>query len=111
MKKISEILTKYQKDNNYTYQELAKSLHMSKSTIYAYIHNTRNPSIKSVQNLAKSLNLKPMYLLDNNEENSKEDILLKELQKSKEIYQLILDHPKEARKQLEKSFQKKNNEL
>ncbi len=92
MKKVSEALKNYQRENHYTYQKTADSLHMSKSTIYAYIHNKRNPSMNSIRKIAKSLNTSPFYLIDDTKENELEQKFLKELRKNKKVYNFFLQN-------------------
>lgn len=101
MKKVSKILKKYQQENQYTYQKTAETLNMSKSTVYAYIHNTRNPSVKSVQKLAKSLKISPLSLLDEFGENTLEEQFLKELKKHQALYHTLMKSPKEYIQKIE----------
>lgn len=103
--KVSEALKKYQKENNYTYQKTAETLHMSKSTIYAYMNNLRNPSMESIRKLSKAFKICPVDLLDDML-NPLEEQLLKELRKNRKIYQKVLQNPSIIIEQLEK-----NNEI
>lgn len=110
MKKVSDCLKKYQTDNHFTYKKTAESLHMSKSTIYAYIHNLRNPTMKSIKKLAVSLNMNPIYLIDDFDNNALEEEFLKELRKNTYLYQNLMENPITSIKRIEKIL-KKDNEL
>jgi len=99
--KVSEILKKYQKDNHYTYQKTAETLKMSKSTIYAYANNLRNPSMESIKKLAKSLKIRPDELIDDFL-NPLEENLLRILRANKKVYNQVLKNPDIIIKHFEK---------
>lgn len=102
MKQLSEILKTYQQENHYTYQKMANQLEISKSSIYAYIHEYRNPTIISFQKISKFLE-KPMELfLDNSKESEKEGEFLKALCNHTKLYQYLLENPEEKIMEIEK---------
>lgn len=107
MKKVSEILKKYQRENHYTYQKLADHLKMSKSTVYAYIKETRNPSIKSIETIANYLNLPIEMFFEKKKSNQSELEFLRLLHQKPEIYQFLLKNPENSLIWLEKMYEKR----
>lgn len=107
MEKISSLLKQYQKENHYTYQKMANVLKMSKSTVYAYTNSLRNPTMKSIQNIASALDLSVSGLLDETMVSEQEITFLKHLRSRKKLYQFLLEKPNEKIKFLENTFFKK----
>ena len=107
MEKISKILMQFQKDNHYTYQKTAEVLHMSKSSIYAYINHMRNPTMKSIRKLAESLNITVTSLLEDTIEVEKEKNFLNALRKEKDTYDFLLEQPEDKILQIKNRIVKK----
>ncbi len=83
MKKISKILKDYKEQNHWTYQQLADDLQISKSNIYAYIKEKRNPSLKKLEEISKKLSVDIALLLDNSFINKEEVELVKQMKEKK----------------------------
>lgn len=111
MKKISSILKQYQVEHNYTYQKVADALKMSKSSIYAYIHELRNPTMKSIEKLAYSLGKTVSELIDDSFPNEKERNFIELLRKKKNLYHFLLENSEEKIKNIECQMKKNNNEF
>ena len=107
MTKISKILKQFQKENHYTYQKTADVLHMSKSSIYAYTHSLRNPTMKSIQKLASALNISVASLLDETNESEKEKNFLEKLRIDKVTYDFLLEKPEEKIQNIKRILLKK----
>ena len=89
MKKLSKELVKYQKEHHYTYETLAQELNLSKSAVYAYSKNLRNPNWKTLEQIAKKINKNILSLIDDNDYEA--DIkLLDTLKKDPTIYEYFL---------------------
>ena len=86
-------MKKYQKDHKYTYEEMAKYLNLSKSTLYAYANELRNPTWKTLDKIAKKLNKNALSLIDTTDYEN--DIkLLDALKKDPIVYEYIIKNTK-----------------
>lgn len=109
MKKISQVLSEYQRSHQLTYTEMAKKLNLSKSSLYAYIKETRNPTIPSLLKIASSLNVNISSLFDVSFLDEQELKLLNHLRKEPNVHQLLLAYPKEQIEKIKQCLSQNNN--
>ncbi len=101
MKKLSKELKKYQKDNHYTYEQLARFLGFSKSAVYAYTNELRNPNWKTLEQIAKKIQKNVLSLID--DANYEMDIkLLDTLKKEPNVYNYLLKNTKTVIQKIKK---------
>lgn len=101
-----EILENYRLEKKLTYEKLAKKLNVGKSTVYAYIKGTRNPSLTAIKQIALKTNLNLFDLL---ELSTKETRVLAILRNNSAICEYILENPKSALLEINKMIERKNN--
>jgi DNA-binding XRE family transcriptional regulator len=93
MKKLSKELMKYQEEHHYTYESLANDLNLSKSAVYAYIKEYRNPNWKTLEQIARKINKNVLSLIDDCDYEA--DIkLLDALKKDPTIYEYFQKNTK-----------------
>jgi len=109
MTKVSKILQEYKKEHRYTYAQVAQSLKLCKSTIYAYMNELRNPTMKSLIKIAAALNINVSCLIDSSELDNQELALLNNLRKEPIVYQFLLEHSEIEIQNLKKRLQKNAN--
>lgn len=106
MKKLSKALKKYQTDHKYTYEEMAKFLNLSKSTLYSYENELRNPTWKTLEMIAKKININTLSLIDDNSYEA--DIkLLDILKKDPIVYEFMIKNPKTVLQKIKKMIPEK----
>ena len=107
MKKLSNALKKYQQDYHLTYEELAKFLNLSKSTVYAYANELRNPNWKTLEKIAKKLNKNILSFIETMD--YERDIkLLDTLKKEPKVYEYLIKNTKKVQEQIKKMMTKNN---
>ena len=107
MKKLSNALKKYQQDHHCTYDDLAKFLGLSKSTVYAYANELRNPNWNTLEKIAIKINKNILALIDTND-YERYIKLLDTLKKYIKVYEFIVKNPKKVQVQIKKMMTKNN---
>ena len=105
--KVSEELKLYQQENNYSNEELANLLNVSKSSIYSYLKGTRKPSLKILKRIANLLKVNPMYFLNVEKKDISELTFLENLRLEPEVYDFLLSNGKEEIERIKKRLQRK----
>lgn len=109
MKKVSQALNNYLTIHHFTYDQGAKNLKLSKSTLYAYAKEKRNPTLKSLSKIANALNVNLSTLLDVSLIEEQELNFLNYLREEPLIHKLLMNLPKEKIQELKKCLLQNNN--
>lgn len=107
--KVSEELMLFQKEQNYTLEELSNLLGVCKSSIHGYLKGTRKPSLKNLQKIASLLKVNPAYFLNIEEKNMLELTFMENLRKEPEVYDYFISHENEEIDRIKKQLKKTTN--